>query len=112
MWNKDYLLVFKIEEIGGEVTSSIVMDRRMQNGIRFGTIVIDAFTAPPSSIGEEQGSDEITGLTHQDLAESVGTYRETATQVLNDLKAGGYIEIGRKRIKLLNREGLEMVAES
>ncbi len=63
-------------------------------------------------LSTEQGSDEITGLTHQDLAESVGTYRETATQVLNDLKAGGFIEIGRKRIKLLNREGLEMVAES
>ena len=46
------------------------------------------------------------------LAESVGTYRETATQVLNDLKAGGYIDIGRKRITVLNREGLEMVAES
>ena len=33
----------------------------------------------------------MTGLTHQDLAESVGTYRETATQVLNDLKSQGLI---------------------
>ena len=40
-------------------------------------------------LAEEQGSNDITGLTHQDLAESVGTYRETATQVLNDLKAEG-----------------------
>jgi CRP-like cAMP-binding protein len=63
-------------------------------------------------LANEQGSNEITGLTHQDLAESVGTYRETATQVLNDLKADGYIEIGRKRLKILNREGLEVVSES
>ena len=40
-------------------------------------------------LSEEQESETITGLTHQDLAESVGTYRETATQVLNDLKSQG-----------------------
>lgn len=63
-------------------------------------------------LGNEQGGLEITGLTHQDLAESVGTYRETATQVLNDLKSNGYIDIGRKRITILDRDGLEEVAES
>ncbi len=62
-------------------------------------------------LSEEQGSDEVTGLTHQDLAESVGTYRETATQVLNDLKSQGLIEIGRKRIKILDKEALTEIAE-
>ncbi len=57
------------------------------------------------------GGDEVVGYTHQELAEMVGTYRETATQVLNDLKARGYIEIGRKRIAILDRSGLEMVAD-
>lgn len=60
----------------------------------------------------EQGSSEIKGLTHQDLAEMVGTYRETATQVLNDLKNEGLIDIGRKRIVILDPEGLEARAES
>jgi len=63
-------------------------------------------------LSDEQGSDEVTGLTHQDLAESVGTYRETATQVLNDLKSQGLIEIGRKRIQLLDKEELLEIAES
>lgn len=67
-------------------------------------------------LAEEQdpagSGNEILGLTHQDLAESVGTYRETATQVLNDLKTNGLIEIGRKRIAILDREGLEAVANS
>jgi len=63
-------------------------------------------------LAEEQGSDEISGLTHQDLAESVGTYRETATQVLNDLKSQGLIDIGRKRIKILDAEKLAEVAEN
>jgi CRP-like cAMP-binding protein len=65
--------------------------------------------------GEQDGADgnnEIVGLTHQDLAESVGTYRETATQVLNDLKADGLIEIGRKRITILDRARLSEVANS
>ena len=63
-------------------------------------------------LSDEQGGDDIAGLTHQDLAESVGTYRETATQVLNDLKAGGLIDIGRKRITIPNRPGLMAVADS
>lgn len=63
-------------------------------------------------LAEEQHGDEISGLTHQDLAESVGTYRETATQVLNDLKAQAIIEIGRKRIRILNKNALIEVAES
>ncbi|MFN8441218.1 MAG: Crp/Fnr family transcriptional regulator [Caldilineaceae bacterium] len=63
-------------------------------------------------LADEQASDSISGLTHQDLAESVGTYRETATQVLNDLKSEGLIEIGRKRITILDRNRLSQVAES
>ena len=61
-------------------------------------------------LSEEQNSHEITGFTHQDLAESVGTYRETATQVLNDLKASGCIEIGRKRITILDIDALGAIA--
>jgi CRP-like cAMP-binding protein len=63
-------------------------------------------------LSEERGSPEVVGLTHQDLAETVGTYRETATQVLNDLKTQGLIDIGRKRITILDAEGLAAVAES
>lgn len=63
-------------------------------------------------LANERNSNEIVGLTHQDLAETIGTYRETATQVLNDLKAQGLIEIGRKRISLLNPERLAEIAQS
>jgi CRP/FNR family transcriptional regulator, cyclic AMP receptor protein len=61
-------------------------------------------------LSTDQESDEIVGLTHQDLAETIGTYRETATQVLNDMKAEGLIEIGRKRIQLLDTERLKDIA--
>jgi CRP/FNR family transcriptional regulator, cyclic AMP receptor protein len=62
-------------------------------------------------LSDEQGADEVVGLTHQDLAETVGTYRETATQVLNDMKTDGLIEIGRKRIKIVDRARLETIAQ-
>lgn len=63
-------------------------------------------------LAADQGDANISGLTHQDLAETIGTYRETATQVLNDLKAAGLIEIGRKRITILDADRLRKVAES
>jgi CRP-like cAMP-binding protein len=63
-------------------------------------------------LSADRNSNEIVGLTHQDLAETVGTYRETATQVLNDMKAEGLIEIGRKRIEILDSERLQSLAES
>jgi CRP/FNR family cyclic AMP-dependent transcriptional regulator len=61
-------------------------------------------------LADEQGGDTIAGLTHQDLGEQIGTYRETTTQTLNTFKAEGLIDIGRKRISILDREGLQRVA--
>lgn len=63
-------------------------------------------------LADEQGRDTIAGLTHQDLGEQIGTYRETTTQTLNNFKADGLIGIGRKRITILDREGLVRIAES
>lgn len=60
----------------------------------------------------EPGSTEVAGLTHNDMAETVGTSRETATQALNDLKLRGLIRIRRKRIEILDMDGLIDVAES
>ena len=54
--------------------------------------------------------DEVAGLTHQDLAEMIGTYRETTTQTLNDMKAQGIVAIGRRRITILDKEKLAEIA--
>ncbi len=59
---------------------------------------------------DEQG-DIVRGYTHQDLADIVGTYRETVTQVLNDMKAAGLIEIRRKTIRILDAAGLARMAD-
>lgn len=50
---------------------------------------------------------DVDGYTHQDLAEMIGTYRETTTQTLNDFKNQGWINIERKRIEILDQPALE-----
>ncbi len=62
-------------------------------------------------LADEAGSETIVGHTHQDLGERIGTYRETTTQTLNAFRAGGLIDIGRKRVTILDREGLRRIAE-
>lgn len=54
----------------------------------------------------------VDGKTHQDLAEQIGTYRETVTQTLNDFKARGLIDIQRKRIEIRNAPRLAQLAET
>jgi len=44
----------------------------------------------------------VDGWSHQEIGERLGIYRETATFALNELKAAGIIEIGRRRIRVLD----------
>ncbi len=63
-------------------------------------------------LDKEQGNKDIVkGFTHQDLSEMLGTYRETITQTLNDFKADGLVDIGRKKVYLVNRAALQEMAE-
>ena len=49
-------------------------------------------------------------LSHQDLADRLGFYRETVTNVLDQFKADGLIEIGRKKITIINSDELGHIA--
>ena len=60
----------------------------------------------------EADDGEVRGLSHQDIAERLGVYRETATNALNELKAASLIRIGRKHISIIDRPRLERVAAS
>lgn len=46
-------------------------------------------------------------LTHQELANIVGSTRETTTLILNDFKRQGLIDFLGRRIVIANRDGLE-----
>ncbi len=78
-----------------------------------------AFKSIPARLADlllqlDQKSDgnQILGHTHQDLSEMLGTYRETVTQTLNDFKMRGLVDLGRKRIELLDRPALQMLSLS
>ena len=49
-------------------------------------------------------------LSHQDIAEMVGTYRETATRILNEMRAESLIDLRRLEIAVRDRAGLEAIA--
>ncbi len=50
-------------------------------------------------------------FTHEALAEMVGTYRETATKILNEFRAQGLIELKRGCVVLVNEPGLRALSE-
>jgi CRP/FNR family cyclic AMP-dependent transcriptional regulator len=58
----------------------------------------------------EKSGDQITGYSHQDLADFIGTYRETVTQTLNQFKQAGLIDTQRKAIVIRDARGLEKLA--
>jgi CRP-like cAMP-binding protein len=52
----------------------------------------------------------IKGVSHQSLADHLGTYRETVSAILRDFKRQGLVELGYRRITLLDIETLKEVA--
>jgi CRP/FNR family transcriptional regulator, cyclic AMP receptor protein len=79
-----------------------------------------AFRAVPARLAglllrlgaETEPHHEVAGYSHQDLADMLGTYRETVTQTLNSFRLEDLIEIGRKRVTLLDVKELEKIAEA
>lgn len=53
---------------------------------------------------------QIAGVSHQDLADMVGTYRETVTRILNEFRTEGYIELGRLNVTILQPDRLRSIA--
>jgi CRP-like cAMP-binding protein len=53
----------------------------------------------------------VLGLSHQQIGEMLGMYRETVTAILDSLKAEKLIEVSRKRIKILEKRALQELAE-
>jgi len=96
-----------MESLGGRLTQ---MERRLED-IAFKSIPARLASLLLRLASEEKGN-QVTGYTHQDLGEMLGTYRETITQTLNEFKADGLVEIGRKKVILLDEERLDMLAES
>lgn len=53
---------------------------------------------------------EVTGLTHQQIAERLGVYRETVTNAIAELKGDKLIKVGRKRLSILDKNALRKLS--
>ena len=51
-------------------------------------------------------ANQVIGYTHQEMADLLGVYRETVTNAIAELKQDKLVQVGRKRITLLNPEAL------
>jgi CRP-like cAMP-binding protein len=79
---------------------------------RFAYMMVPArLAATLLDLSGNQG-EEIAGVTHQDLAEIVGTHRETATRILNDFRVQKLVELDRLRIRIIDPAGLHALIDS
>jgi CRP/FNR family transcriptional regulator, cyclic AMP receptor protein len=58
----------------------------------------------------DEESETIKGVSHQALADHLGTYRETVSAILRDFKRQGLVELGYRRISLVDTETLRDIA--
>jgi len=78
-----------------------------------------AFKSVPARLAAEllrlaEGAQDgrVDGVSHQDLADAVGSYRETVTRILNEFRRDGLIELDRLSIGIKDAPGLQALAES
>ncbi len=58
----------------------------------------------------EASGDEVKGWSHQEIADRLGVYRESATMALNEMKMAGLIDLGRRKIVVKDLKRLERAA--
>jgi CRP/FNR family transcriptional regulator, cyclic AMP receptor protein len=56
-------------------------------------------------------SSMVAGYGHEELSQRLGVYRETVTMTMRAMKESRLIEIGRKRITILDKRALEQMSE-
>ncbi len=79
---------------------------------RIATILVTLVESEPPrlSIWPGRTSRPELRFTHEQLAEMVGTHRETATKVLNEWREQGLIELKRGKVVLLDLEALRRLS--
>jgi CRP/FNR family transcriptional regulator, cyclic AMP receptor protein len=61
-------------------------------------------------LADRSGGEEVRGHTHQELAEMIGSYRETVSVTLDDFRRRGFVTSGRRHVQILDRRGLERLS--
>ena len=59
----------------------------------------------------ESTSDELSDITHEEIGTMIGAVRQTVTETLAIMRKQGLIQTGHKRIRVIDRRGIEAMAE-
>lgn len=63
-------------------------------------------------LDDQAGNEDVINITQEDLAQYVGLARQTVAQTLGQWRRVGWVETGRARIQVKDREALERVADA
>jgi len=71
------------------------------------------FTEPPTLLLDLAGDSENGAVqaTHQELAEMLGTWRETVSKTLQEMRRSGLVSPSRRSVRILDRQKLRQEAE-
>lgn len=58
----------------------------------------------------DQVTGMVAGFTHAEIGDTIGTLRQTVTQALNEMQGAGLVEVGHKRIRVLDHQGIKQIA--
>ena len=78
---------------------------------RLASLLIQLARPPKARLFRPVGGPPEVRFTHEALAEMVGTYRETATKILNEFRTQGLIELKRGCVVLVDAPGLRALSE-
>lgn len=86
--------------------------RLMEAENRLEQMAYSTISARLAALLLELGDNEenVVHATHQDLADMLGTWRETISKTLQDFRRRGLVASGRRQLALLDKEGLALEA--
>lgn len=90
-----------------------VLSRRLaESEARLEDLAYRSVSARLASVLLRLGTDGVVeGITHEELGDMVGAYRETVTKTLNEFQSAGYVKLGRRRVSILEPTGLAALLE-
>ncbi|MDP9383580.1 MAG: Crp/Fnr family transcriptional regulator [Chloroflexota bacterium] len=90
-----------------------VLSRRLaESEARLEDLAYRSVPARLASVLLRLGTDGVVeGITHEELGDMVGAYRETVTKTLNEFQSAGYVKLGRRRVAILEPTGLAALLE-
>lgn len=99
-------LFYSVEQRLSQVETQLINTTFKSTLARLATLLLQLAHAQ----AREQGQLVVTGLTHEELAEHLGVYRETVSATLRELKDLGAIEPGRRHILITSPHLLATLA--